>query len=154
MGRTSAPLTPKENRMIPERKALPALLAGAALALAASGCASWHDSTRTARGTTYGNGNAMNETNATGPSTTDSAQGNRNALMATIDDQTTQDIEQALHAASGVDARGVVVRTMRGHVELSGTVRDDAQRQRVIEIARNTDVEKVVDVQDKLRVEG
>ncbi|HSN21850.1 MAG TPA: BON domain-containing protein [Usitatibacter sp.] len=125
-------------------QALSALAAGALLALGASGCASWHSGSAHEAGT-YGTGVTMNTTTAP-------AQGNRNALMATVDDQVSRDIEQALHAANGIDARDITVRSMNGHVELNGTVRSDAERQRAIEVARNTDVEHVVDVRDNLRV--
>jgi osmotically-inducible protein OsmY len=117
---------------------IPALAAGALLALGAYGCAST-DSAYVASG--YG-------------STTDAPQGNRGAYMATIDDQITRDIEQALHAASGVDARDVRVASIRGRVQLEGTVRNDEDRRRIVEIARNTDVERVVGVEDNLRVAG
>lgn len=134
--------------MTPRIGTLSALAAGALLALGASGCASDWRSASASEPTTYRSDVTMNQT------TTREPRGNRNALMATIDDQTTRDIERALHAAGGVDARDVVVRTMRGHVELSGTVANDDQRRRVLEIARNTDVERVVDVTDNLRVAG
>ena len=128
-------------------KTLPALAAGALLALGAAGCASWRSGTAP-QANTYGTGVTMNTTTAP------SAGGNRNAVMASVDDQTTRDIEQALHAANGIDARDIGVRTLRGHVELSGTVRSEAEHRRAIEVARNTDVDKVVDVQDNLRVAG
>ncbi len=135
--------------MILERKALPALAAGALLALAAAGCAS----SDTGTGRRFTGYDETTPTHGYG-STTQEAQGNRNALMATIDDQTTRDIENALRSANGLDARDITVRTMRGHVELSGSVRSDAERQRALEVARNTDVEHVVDVRDDLRVPG
>lgn len=135
--------------MMLERKAIPALAAGALLALAAAGCAS-EDTGSGRRFTGY---DESTPTHGHGSTTTE-AMGNRNNLMATIDDQTTRDIENALRAANGVDSRDIVVRTLNGHVALSGTVRSDAQRQRALEVARNTDVEHVVDVEDHLRVAG
>jgi osmotically-inducible protein OsmY len=138
----------QEKTMTLETKALPALAAGALLALGAAGCASDWRAGSASEPTTYRSDVTMNQT------TTQEPRGNRNAVMATLDDQMTRDIEQALHAAGGVDARGVVVRTLRGHVELTGTVADEEQRRRVLEIARNTDVERVVDVTDNLRVAG
>lgn len=134
--------------MFLERKAIPAIAAGALVALAASGCAS----SETGTGRRFAGYDETVPTHGYG-STTQEAQGNRNALMATIDDQTTRDIENALRATSGIDSR-IVVRTMRGHVELSGTVRSEEERQRALEVARNTDVQHVIDVQDNLRVEG
>jgi len=116
---------------------IPALAAGALLALGASGCAS--------SGSPYASGYG---------STTDAPQGNRGAYMATIDHQITRDIEQALHAASGVDTRDVRVASIRGRVQLEGTVRNEEDRRRVVEIARNTDVERVIGVEDNLRVRG
>ena len=133
-----------------ERKAIPALSAGVLLALAASGCASGHDSAMGRRFTGY---DETTPTHGYGSTTTE-AQGNRSDLMATIDDQTTRDIENALRATDGVDSRAITVRTLNGHVALSGTVRSPAERERALEVARNTDVEHVVDVQDNLRVEG
>ena len=121
-----------------ERHAFRALLAGAALAFGAAGCAS------------YGHG--YGDTYAGGATTTtQEARGNRNAFMATIDDQVTRDIEQALRAASGLDSRDIRVASIRGHVTLDGTVRNDAEHQRALDIARNTDVDRVVDVRDNLR---
>lgn len=135
--------------MILERKPILALAASALIAVAAAGCASEYT----------GSGRRFTGYDETGPthgygSTTTEAQGNRNNLMATIDDQTTRDIENALRATDGVDSRAITVRTLNGHVALSGTVRSAAERQRALEVARNTDVEHVVDVQDDLRVEG
>ena len=129
--------------MIRERNALPALAAGALLALAAAGCASQDT----------GTGRRFTGYDESTP-TTQAARGNRNNLMATIDDQTSTDIHNALRSANGIDSRDIVVRTLNGHVALSGTVRSDAERQRALDIARNTDVEHVVDVEDHLSVAG
>ena len=132
-----------------ERKAIPALAAGALLALAAAGCAS-QDTGTGRRFTGY---DESTPTHGYG-STTQAAQGNRGNLMATIDDQTTRDIENALRSTNGLDSRDIVVRTLNGHVALSGTVRSDAERQRALDVARGTDVEHVVDVEDRLSVAG
>jgi hyperosmotically inducible protein len=129
--------------MIRERNALRALAAGALLALAAAGCASQDT----------GTGRRFTGYDESTP-TTQAARGNRNNLMATIDDQTSTDIQNALRSANGIDSRDIVVRTLNGHVALSGTVRSDAERQRALDIARNTDVEHVVDVEDHLSVAG
>lgn len=135
--------------MVLQRKAIPALAAGALLALAAAGCASEY----TASGRRFTGYDETTPTHGHGSTTTE-AQGNRNDLMATIDDQTTRDIENALHATNGVDSHDITVRTLNGHVALSGTVRSEAERERALEVARNTDVEHVVDVRDDLRVAG
>jgi len=125
-----------------ERPALAALLAGAALAFGAAGCSSMHEHG-------YGASYAGRAT-----TTTQEPQGNRNALMATLDDQVTRDIEQALRSTSGLDARDIHVASIRGHVTLDGTVPNEAQHQRALEVARNTDVDHVVDVRDNLRTSG
>ncbi|HUJ01809.1 MAG TPA: BON domain-containing protein [Usitatibacter sp.] len=135
--------------MILERKAVPALAAGVLLAVAAAGCAS-QDTGAGRRFTGY---DESGPTHGYGSTTTE-ARGNRNNLMATIDDQTTRDIENALRAANGVDSRDITVRTLNGHVALSGTVGSEAERERALEVARGTDVEHVVNVQDNLRVAG
>lgn len=116
-------------------KALPALAAGALLAFGASGCASWH-------------GDAMHETHASAPMDS----GHRGGYMAAIDDQTTTDVLQAFRADHALDARGIAVKVMKGVVELSGTVRSDADRARAVQIARG--VGGVVDVRDNLRASG
>jgi osmotically-inducible protein OsmY len=124
-----------------ERHALFALAAGAVLALGAAGCATYDHG----YGATYAGGAAT---------TTQEAQGNRNAVMATIDDQVSRDIQQALRAANGLDARGIRVVALRGHVTLEGTVPSEADHRRAVDIARNTDVDRVVDVTDNLRTSG
>jgi osmotically-inducible protein OsmY len=124
-----------------ERHAFSALAAGAVLALGAAGCASYDH----AHGATYAGGAAA---------AAQEARGNRNAVMATIDDQVSRDIQQALHAASGLDARRIRVVAIRGHVTLEGSVPSEAEHQRAVEIARNTDVDRVVDVTDNLRTSG
>lgn len=122
-------------------KAIPALVAGSALALFASGCATWHaDSMHEARASN------VPSTTTTGPV------GNRGPVMGAIDEQTTSDVEEAFHADHALDSHDIRVGTLRGVVTLEGTVRDEAQRRRAVDIARG--MSHVVGVEDHLRVTG
>ncbi len=108
------------------QQGIPALAAGALLALA--GCAA------------YDTGSTPNVV------------GNRGAYMATIDDQATHTIEQAPRADHAIDSRNVRVAVIRGVAHVDGTVRSDAERTRVLDIARNTD--GVSRIEDNLRTAG
>lgn len=119
-----------------EGKAITALLAGALLAIGASGC-----STTGTRGSMQAEASTAAQAPAHVPPN-----------MAAIDNQTTQDVRDALHAEHGLDARHIAVNTVGGVVQLSGTVPDAAQRARAVEIARG--MSHVVGVQDNLRTTG
>ncbi len=110
------------------RKATHAVLAGAVLAVGVTGCASWrahHDQ--------Y-------------------ASEHRGPMQAASDAVITAKVKTALAADDMVKARNIDVDTMRGVVQLNGTVRSAAERSRAIQLARH--VSGVLDVRDNLKTMG
>lgn len=118
--------------MIIERNATRALLAGALVALGVSGCAAWRaDHTNT----------ASNETHA-----------HRGPVQTVSDAEITAKVKTAMATDKNVTASNIDVDTVRGVVSLKGTVKDEAERDRAIDIARN--VAGVVEVRDELKTAG
>jgi len=116
-----------------ERNATRALLAGALVALGVSGCASWR-------------ANHMNDTASTETSA------HRGPVQTASDATITAKVKTAMAADKNVIASDIDVDTYRGVVSLKGTVKDQAERSRAIDIARN--VEGVVNVRDELKTSG
>lgn len=114
-----------------ERKATPALLAGALLALGVTGCASW---------------NQAHEKQASATSE------HRSARRTISDAAITAKVKTAFATDKLVKAREINVDTSRGVVQLYGTVDSAAARDRAVQIARNT--EGVVAVKDHLKTAG
>lgn len=117
---------------IPPRKAAIAIAASLA-ALGVGGCASWHNAT-------------------TRDNPAASAEAHRGPVTTTADAAITAKVKTKFAADDLVKARRIDVDTMRGVVQLNGTVNSAAERSRAIDLARNTD--GVVDVKDNLRVSG
>jgi hyperosmotically inducible protein len=115
-----------------QRNATRALLAGAALALGVSGCASWR----------------ANHENTASASTS----AHRGPVQTASDAAITAKVKTAMAADKNVSAADIDVDTLRGVVSLNGTVKDATARQRAIDIARN--VSGVLDVKDHLRTAG
>lgn len=115
-----------------ERNATRALIAGALVALGVSGCASWranHENT------------ASNESHE-----------HRGVVQTASDAAITAKVKTAMAVDKNVTASNIDVDTYRGVVSLKGTVKDQAERSRAIDIARN--VAGVVDVRDELKMAG
>jgi hyperosmotically inducible protein len=108
-----------------------ALAAAALVALGVSGCASWRES----------------HTN-----TASTASAHRGPVETTADAAITAKVKTAMAADKNVSASHIDVDTVRGVVSLNGTVKDDTERHRAVEIARN--VSGVVSVQDNLKTAG
>lgn len=119
--------------MIIERKAVPALVAGALLAFGVSGCAWWNDHMRTHEA-------SARTSEHRGPAQTAS------------DAAITAKVKTAMAADALVKARNIDVDTVRGVVSLNGTVGSTAEKSRAMEIARN--VSGVIDVRDNLKTSG
>jgi hyperosmotically inducible protein len=119
--------------MIIERRAIPALLAGAMLAATMSGCAWWNEHMRS-------------HTAYTGTSE------HRGVAQTASDAAITAKVKTAMAADALVKARTIDVDTVRGVVQLNGTVGSMDEKNRAIEIARN--VSGVVDVRDNLKTTG
>jgi hyperosmotically inducible protein len=112
-----------------QRKAISALLAGALLGLGLTGCASW----RAEHG--------------------DQAAYERRGPMQTLSDaDITAKVKTALIADDMVKARHIDVDTLRGVVQLNGTVGSEAERDRALRIARH--VSGVLEVHDNLKTSG
>ena len=112
------------------RNATRALLVGALAALGISGCASWR----------------ANHAN------TASTSEHRGPVQTASDAAITAKVKTAMAADATVKAANIDVDTLRGVVSLKGTVKDDNERNRAMEIARN--VAGVVDVRDDLKTAG
>jgi len=115
-----------------ERNAVRAVLVGALVALGVSGCASWranHENT------------ASNEAHA-----------HRGVTQTASDAAITAKVKTAMAADKNVSASHIDVDTYRGVVSLKGTVKDQAEKSRAVDIARN--VAGVVDVRDELKMAG
>ena len=95
------------------------------------GCASWHHEARD----NYG-----------------SAQTHRGPVRTAEDAAITAKVKTKFAADDLVKAHRIDVDTTRGVVELQGTVRSAAERDRAMQLARQT--EGVVDVRDDLRISG
>ena len=115
--------------MTVEHNATRALLVGALLALGVSGCASWR-------------ANHMN-------TASDEAHAHRGLTQTASDAAITAKVKTAMAADKNVSAANIDVDTYRGVVSLKGNVKDDAERNRAIDIAKN--VSGVVDVRDELK---
>jgi hyperosmotically inducible protein len=110
-----------------------ALAAGALVAVTMSGCAWWNEHMRS-------------HTASSGYSE------HRGPVQTTADAAITAKVKTAMAADELVKARNIDVDTVRGVVQLNGTVGSMAEKNRAIEIARN--VSGVVDVRDNLRTSG
>lgn len=119
--------------MMIERRAIPALLAGAMLAATMSGCTWWNEHMRS---------------NTASASTSE----HRGAVQTASDAAITAKVKTAMAADATVKARHIDVDTVRGVVQLNGTVGSMEEKNRAIEIARN--VSGVVDVRDNLKTSG
>jgi len=119
--------------MIIERRAIPALLAGAMLAATMSGCAWWNEHMRS---------------NTASASTSE----HRGAVQTASDATITAKVKTAMAADATVKARNIDVDTVRGVVQLNGNVGSIAERNRAMEIAR--DVSGVVAVRDNMKLPG
>ncbi|HSN20266.1 MAG TPA: BON domain-containing protein, partial [Usitatibacter sp.] len=100
-----------------ERNATRVLLVGALVALGVSGCASWranHGSTASAQASEH-----------------------RGPVQTASDAAITAKVKTAMAADATVKAANIDVDTLRGVVSLNGTVKDQTERQRAVEIARN-----------------
>ncbi len=113
-------------------KAIPALAAGALLALGMTGCASWSQA---------------HEKQASAASSE-----HRTAGRTVADAAITAKVKTAFAADDLVKARHIDVDTSRGVVSLYGTVSSAAERDRAMQIARN--IKGVVDVKDNLKTTG
>ena len=110
-----------------------ALLAGALVAVSMSGCAWWNEHMRS---------------HTASASTSE----HRGPVATASDAAITAKVKTAMAADEMVKARNIDVDTVRGVVQLNGTVSSMAEKNRAIEIARN--VSGVVDVRDNLRTAG
>ena len=115
-----------------ERNAVRALLVGSLVALGVSGCASWR-------------ANHMNTASA-------ETHAHRGPVQTVSDAAITAKVKTAMAADKNVTASNIDVDTVRGVVSLKGTVRDQTERRRAVDIARN--VSGVVDVRDELKTAG
>jgi hyperosmotically inducible protein len=115
-----------------ERNALRALVVGALVALGVSGCASWRANHMNT---------ASNETHE-----------HRGVTQTASDAAITAKVKTAMAADKNVSASNIDVDTYRGVVSLKGTVKDQAEKSRAVDIARN--VAGVVDVRDELKMAG
>lgn len=113
-----------------ERNAARALLVGAVVALGVSGCASWRAN--------HGENTASAE--------------HRGPTQTVSDAAITAKVKTAMAADKNVSAANIDVDTYRGVVSLKGNVKDQAEKNRAIDIARN--VSGVVDVRDELKMPG
>lgn len=113
-----------------ERNAVRALIVGALVALGASGCASWRAN--------HGQNTASAE--------------HRGVTQTASDAAITAKVKTAMAADKNVSAANIDVDTYRGVVSLKGNVKDQAEKSRAIDIARN--VSGVVDVRDELKMPG
>ena len=110
-----------------QRKTIPALAAGALLALGLAGCGTYHD--RTA-----------------------SAEPKRTATQTVSDAAITAKVKTAFAADDLVRAHKINVDTVQGVVTLNGTLNSAAEKSRAMDIARRT--EGVVSVRDNLKTAG
>jgi hyperosmotically inducible periplasmic protein len=115
-----------------QRKSI-ALAAGALIAVTMSGCAWWNEHMRSHTASA-------------------SASEHRGPVQTASDATITAKVKTAMAADELVKARNIDVDTVRGVVQLNGTVGSMAEKNRAIEIARN--VRGVVDVRDNLRTSG
>lgn len=127
--------------MNPARKAVPALIAGTLLAFGAAGCANWHANTADK---TAANGTRAHAAAA-------STEGPRTPGEVARDASITGRVKAALAADELVKARHIDVDTLRGVVQLNGTV-SAAEKDRALQVARR--VEGVHDVRDNLKTSG
>ncbi|HUJ01820.1 MAG TPA: BON domain-containing protein [Usitatibacter sp.] len=118
--------------MTSERNATRALIVGALVALGVSGCASWRE-------------NHMNTASA-------ETHAHRGPVQTVSDAAITAKVKTAMAADKNVTASDIDVDTYRGVVSLKGTVKDQAERDRAVDIARN--VEGVLNVRDELKTAG
>jgi hyperosmotically inducible protein len=117
------------------RKAIPGVLVAAVAAVGLGGCAAWNDSHM--------------RTSSTSATTTATPRGPaQTAHDATI----TAKVKTALAADEMVKARRIDVDTLRGVVQLNGTVSSAAEKDRAMTLARQ--VEGVVEVRDNLKTSG
>jgi hyperosmotically inducible protein len=116
-----------------QRNAIAPLLAGALVAVTMSGCAWWNEHMRT---------------HTASASTSE----HRGPVRTTEDAAITAKVKTAMAADKLVKARHIDVDTVRGVVQLNGTVGSMAEKDRAIEIAHN--VSGVVDVRDNLKTSG
>ena len=106
------------------RKAIPALVAGAVVALGLSGCGIFQDNRA-------------------------DAEPKRTATRTVSDAALTAKVKTAFAADDMVKARNINVDTVNGVVTLHGVVNSAAEKQRALDIARRT--EGVLSVKDNLR---
>ena len=76
----------------------------------------------------------------------------RGPVQTTADAAITAKVKTSLAADDLVKARNIDVDTVRGVVQLNGTVDSVAEKQRALSVARN--VQGVLEVKDNLRVGG
>jgi hyperosmotically inducible protein len=100
--------------MSPARKSLPALVAGAFVALGLSGCGIFQDNRA-------------------------STEPKRTATVAVNDAAITAKVKTAFAADDLVKARNINVDTMQGVVTLNGVVNTAAEKQRAMDLARRVD---------------
>ena len=97
------------------RKAFPALVAGAFVALGLSGCGMFHDNRHA------------------------SAEPKRTATVAVNDAAITAKVKTSFAADDLVKARNINVDTVQGVVTLNGVVNTAAEKQRAMELAKRVD---------------
>lgn len=119
--------------MTTERNAMRALAVGALVALGVSGCASWR-------------ANHASDTASAG------TQAHRGPVQTASDATITAKVKTAMAADATVTASNIDVDTLRGVVTLKGNVKDQAEKDRAMDIARH--VAGVVDVRDELKTAG
>lgn len=122
--------------MILDRTMARALVLGAVVALGTTACGMFGKTDRSANGSTASTASAP----ARGP------------VQTTADASITAKVKTALAADELVKARNIDVDTVRGVVQLNGTVSSMAEKRRAVQLARN--VSGVVEVKDNLKAGG